>query len=284
MLRKAPPALSKRDPVNNDIMNPPPVIIHIIGFLLAVFWTAAPLQAQSDSTGIPGGSFHSVLPEVEGEPIEVASFYLDQTAVTNRQYLEFLKNNRSWRRSNIASLYAGSDYLRHWKGDLNIGDDSENNHPVTRVSWFAANAYCSWKGGRLPTLNEWEYSAQAMDFESPAEADRFSMELIGWYSTVDANRVQPVGSTGIENRFGVKDQFGLIMEWVDDFNPPIGSEISLDCGTVGRMKGDASMDSYAMSIRYITRMSFSATSTTGMIGFRCAYDQPQASTTKREQL
>ncbi len=154
---------------------------------------------------------------------------------------------------------------------------------------YAANAYCGWKGGRLPTLNEWEYAAQNMDYDSPEEANQFSLDLIGWYSAVDANQTKPVGSTGIENRQGVKDMFGLIMEWVEDFKPPIATDLSLDCGTVGRMQGNSSMYGYAMSIRYITRMSFKATSTTGMLGFRCAYDSPgssvinpyQSSSTKR---
>lgn len=261
-----------------------PTYIQIILGLMAAALAALPLHAQSDSVEVTGGSFHSVLPEVEGEPNVVETFNLDQTAVTNREFLQFLMENPIWRKSNIPSLYAGSDYLRHWESDLAAGEETELNKPVTRISWFAANAYCGWKGGRLPTLNEWEYSAQALDFDSQADADRFSYELIGWYSAVDANQVQPVGSTGIENRYGVKDQFGLIMEWVEDFKPPVGSDISFDCGTMGRMKGDATIYSYAMSIRYITRMSFNATSTTGMIGFRCAYDQRQSPTAKLEQL
>ncbi|MFO7845805.1 MAG: formylglycine-generating enzyme family protein [Balneolaceae bacterium] len=230
-----------------------------------------PLNAQSSSE-IPGGSFHSVLPEVEGAPNEVDPFRLDQTAVTNGQFLEFLKENPEWRRSNIPALYAGNGYLNHWKGDLDYGDEFQQNKPVTRVSWFAANAYCGWNSGRLPTLNEWEYAAQLMDHESAAEADRFSTQLIGWYSAVDTDKTQAVGSTGIENRHGVKDMFGLVMEWVEDFQPPVGEDISLDCGTMGRMKGDNTIYSYAMSIRYVTRMSFKPTSTTGMLGFRCAYD------------
>lgn len=236
-------------------------------------------QDQQDTVIIPEGSFHSVLPEVLGEPNRVQSFRIDPTAVTNEKFLEFLTENPNWRKSAIPTLYAGRDYLKHWQNDLNYGDESMNDKPVTRISWFAANAYCGWAGGRLPTIDEWEYAAQAMDFDSPATADQFSAELIGWYSAVDANRVQSVGSTGIKNRYGVKDLFGLVMEWVDDFKPLIGADISLDCGTVGRMGGDSSIYSYAMSIRYLTRMSFSATNTTGMMGFRCAYDQTDNSQT-----
>lgn len=242
----------------------------VLGFLLAIQLPV--VQAQNQAIAIPEGSFHSVLPEVVGEPHQVEAFKIDETAVTNEDYLEFLKENPEWQRSSISPLFAGSDYLRHWENDLNPGSDEIMDRPVTRVSWYAANSYCEWNGGRLPTLNEWEYAAQAMDFDSNLEANRFSSELIGWYSAVDTKIKSDVGSTGIENRYGVKDLFGLIMEWVEDFNPPIADDISLDCGTVGRMQGDASVYSYAMSIRYITRMSFKPTSSTGMLGFRCAYD------------
>jgi formylglycine-generating enzyme required for sulfatase activity len=245
-------------------------VIAILGLILAIQLPA--IQAQDQAVTMPEGSFHSVLPEIIGEPHQVKAFKLDETAVTNREYLEFLKENPEWQRSSIPSLYAGSDYLRHWKDELNPGSEESLNRPVTRVSWYAANAYCGWKGGRLPSLNEWEYAAQAMDFDSNLEANRFSSDLIGWYSAVDTKVKSDVGSTGIENRYGVEDLFGLIMEWVEDFKPPIADDISLDCGTVGRMQGDASVYSYAMSIRYITRMSFKPKSSTGMLGFRCAYD------------
>ncbi|WP_069131220.1 formylglycine-generating enzyme family protein [Rhodohalobacter halophilus] len=245
-------------------------LIPVLTLLLLIL--AAGVQAQERAVTIPEGSFHSVLPEVEGEPHQIDAFKLDTTAVTNGEYLQFLKANPEWRRSQISPLFAGSDYLRHWEEDLRIGDKESPDQPVTRVSWFAANAYCGWQGGRLPTLNEWEFAAQAMDFENSTEANRFSSELIGWYSAVDTNSKSEVGSTGIENQYGVKDLFGLIMEWVEDFNPPVADDISLDCGTVGRMQGDPTVYSYAMSIRYITRMSFKPKSTTGMLGFRCAYD------------
>jgi len=245
-------------------------MIAILGLVLTVLLPS--VQAQDRVITIPEGSFHSVLPEVVGEPHRVEEFRMDETAVTNGEFLEFLKENPEWQRSSISLLFAGNDYLRHWKDDMNPGNENELNRPVTRVSWFAANAYCGWNGGRLPSLNEWEYAAQAMDFDSNLEANRFSSDLIGWYSAVDTKIRSDVGSTGIENRYGVKDLFGLIMEWVEDFNPPIADELSLDCGTVGRMQGDATVYSYAMSIRYITRMSFKPTSSTGMLGFRCAYD------------
>jgi len=260
---------------NQNPMKPVTFKLLLPTLLLFCLQFASTVMAQSAGIELPAGSFHSVLPEVVGEPHRVDTFLLDETAVTNSQFRQFLMENPRWSPSEIPALYAGNRYLQHWSNDGNYGDESLADLPVTRVSWYSANAYCGWKGGRLPTLNEWEYAAQLMHFNTAQEENLFSSELIGWYSAVDAKHTKPVGSTGIENRYGVKDMFGLVMEWVEDFKPPVATDLSLDCGTVGRMQGTSSMYGYAMSVRYITRMSFKATSTTGMLGFRCAYDYPE---------
>lgn len=248
--------------------------ITLISSLLLLLTAAVSISAaaQTGAARVPGGFFHSVLPEVEGEPIRVDDFMIDRTAVTVSDFLRFLEENPEWRRSQVPAVFTGPGYLRNWNGDLDPATDAPEQQPVTRVSWFAAQSYCQWAGGRLPTLNEWEYSAQLMKFDSEGEMKAFANRLMGWYSAVDAQNTDPIGSTGIETVHGVKDQFGLIMEWVEDFSPPVGDEISLDCGTVGRMQQLGNTYSYAASVRYITRMSFNPKAATGMMGFRCAYD------------
>lgn len=253
-------------------------VFTILIVVLSTTFMPDTVYSQSERVLVPAGSYHSVLPEIPGEPIPVDSFYMDKTAVTNEQFVTFLEENPEWRRSEIAPVFTNEGYLREWNSDLDPGyDNVGENRPVTRVSWYAANAYCSEQGGRLPTLNEWEYSAQLLEFESESAMDKFSSGLISWYSGIDVNNLPEVGSTQIETIYGVKDQFGLIMEWVDDFKPIIAEELSLDCGTVGRMNTLGSVYSYAASIRYITRMSFNAKITTGMVGFRCAYNVPETS-------
>lgn len=242
--------------------------------VVMVFGLASAARAQPDRVLVPSGSFHSVMPEVKGEAVPVDSFYLDITAVTNEKFAEFTDQNENWRPDEIPSVFTNEGYLKHWQEEGHKPDYERigRERPVTNVSWFAANAYCQWSGGRLPTLNEWEYSAQLMDFDSSEAVSEFTAKLVSWYSSVDTNNLGEVGSTGIETRVGVKDQFGLIMEWVQDFKPPVADDLSLDCGTVGRMQQLGNAYSYAASIRYITRMSYNPKSSIGTMGFRCAYD------------
>ena len=74
-------------------------------------------------------------------------FYIAENKITNREYLEFVNENPSWNRSNIKTLIednlVNDSYLSHWAGDNNP-ISSDMNNPVYNISWYAAEAYCSW--------------------------------------------------------------------------------------------------------------------------------------------
>ncbi|MFX7732032.1 SUMF1/EgtB/PvdO family nonheme iron enzyme, partial [Acinetobacter baumannii] len=76
--------------------------------------------------------------------------------------------------------------------------------PVTHVSWFAAQAYCEYEGGRLPTWYEWEYVAAADEARADARKDsKWLAKILSWYAR-PGNAVMPsVG--GFPNFYGIRN-------------------------------------------------------------------------------
>ena len=169
---------------------------------------------------IPGGSYHPFLRR-KGQPaaIRVRRFLLDINAVTNQDFLAFVKANPQWARSKVSRLFADAGYLKQWTGDFDIGNDKIKSSPVINVSWFAANAYARWMGKRLPTQAEWEYAAAAAPVGMSRGA-RLTRIILAWYDHPNPVILPRVQST-YKNTYGLYDMHGLVWEWVDDFNSVI---------------------------------------------------------------
>ena len=247
-------------------------------------WVAAHTFAQSTHLKkeagmvlIPSGQFTLFFKKKTDKPVIIQTFYLDTYEVTNWDYLQFVKANPEWQKSKVSRLYADINYLSHWEGDLSLGKnyDKIKNSPVTNVSWFAANAYSKWKKKRLPTVIEWEYVA------SLDQADRNSArklnELLDWYNKPCPAFIPSVGTT-YKNKYGVYDMFGLIWEWVYDFNSFISSGDSkngssgasdLFCG-FGSAVSLVNQEDYVAYMRYGFRESLKGNYTVSSLGFRCA--------------
>src|SRR3954465_7287226 len=133
---------------------------------LVAFASSSPEGARAGADCTPAGmaripaGTYSPLFRAEGDStkVNVAAFYLDILPVTNGDFLEFVRRNPRWRRSRIPRLFADSEYLKLWAGDLELGTACRSNAPVTYISWFAAKAYAGWKQKRLPATAEWEYT------------------------------------------------------------------------------------------------------------------------------
>lgn len=197
--------------------------------------------------------------------VTVGPLLVDETPVTNQEFLAFVKTHRQFARSKIPRLYADTGYLSHWTSDTTFAK-SQAHFPVTHVSWFTARRYCAAQGKRLPTIAEWEVA-------SDAQNPRIESEILEWYAK-PGSVLSRVGKRP-GNKFGVKDTHGLIWEWVDNFSEAImsgdsrggSSTESLFCGGAALKAKDPRL--YATFMRFAFRSSLTAKYDSANLGFRC---------------
>ena len=243
----------------------------LLGLLLALPAVAA------DYAALPGGRFASVLPaDGKQAPAQLAPFRLRTEPVTNAEFLAFVKAQPQWQRGRAPAVFADGRYLSHWASPTALGDAALPAQPVTRVSWFAAQAYCESEQARLPTWYEWEYAAAADATRADARGDAAWRErVLSWYSRPSNVALPAVG--GAPDVHGVRDLNGLVWEWVDDFNALMVASDNRDQGDPDTFKfcgaGAITMqqrENYATLMRIAMLSSLDAVDTTNNMGFRCA--------------
>ncbi|MGS1121553.1 formylglycine-generating enzyme family protein [Rhodanobacter sp. UC4436_H3] len=247
---------------------------------LALAWLGLMLAlpaAAAEYVALPGGTFTSVLP-ADGKvaAAQVAPFRLRTELVTNGEFLAFVQKHPQWQRDKVAGILADARYLTQWAGANELGEQALPRQPVTRVSWFAAQAYCESEGARLPSWYEWEFAAAADATRRDARTDPVWREsILGWYSRPSSAALPAVG--GVANVYGVRDMNGLVWEWVDDFNALMVASDSRQQGDPDLLKfcgaGAISMqekENYAVLMRIAMLSALKAADTTNNLGFRCA--------------
>ena len=226
---------------------------------------------------VPSGSYQPLYGAAKAHRITVDAFRIDRDAVTRAQFLEFVRRNPEWRRSRLSASKANkSGYLRDWQGDLELGNMSLSNAPVTDVSWFAARAYCAEQGKRLPTVDEWEYVAAANANVRDASRDpQFIQQLVSMY--LSRSTQLPEVASGSMNAYGVRGMHGVVSEWVEDFNSVLVSDDSRATGgrdhdmfCASAAIGALNTSNYPAFLRFALRAGLNGRSTLSSLGFRCA--------------
>ena len=186
-----------------------------------------------DMVYVPAGEFKMGSDDKEfpaenpAHTVALDAYWIDRTEVTNAMYASCVKDGNCDPPSFVKSSTRDNYY----------GNPEFDNYPVVYVSWNAANAYCSWAGGRLPNEAEWE---KAAGWDDEKQVQR----LYPWgNSTFDGSKANfcdanckrkkqyknaeyddgyadtaPVGNYPAGASFyGALDMAGNVWEWVTDW-------------------------------------------------------------------
>ncbi len=199
--------------------------------------------------------------------VYVEGFYIDRYEVRNSKYKTFIDSggyqNQSywnpvgwaWRVANNLTMPA------NWNSSEHGGGIAGNEQfPVSGVSWWEADAYCRWAGGRLPTEAEWEKAAKGgcETHGDPGQCDASDVPSFPWpdgmsgsqanfsgsgdpYEYTGGAQTTPVGyydgsnhggyqTTDSPGPYGLYDSAGNVYEWCSTkyqaypYNPNDGRE------------------------------------------------------------
>lgn len=258
---------------------------------------------------VPDGEF--LMGSEDESPIHrvaLDSFWIDQTEVTNAQYVKFL--NQIVESAEIVDdeviyyhcypiydLICDScprDNRITWDGTQFDTLSEYRELPVVMVSWYGAQEYCAWAGGQLPTEAQWEYAARGPegnpypwgDFTDCARGN-FDDETLWDQYVVEGGEgcdgyqdKAPVGSFPEGASWvGVLDMSGNVKEWIADWKGgyeshwrqmnPTGPEE----GELRVTRGDAYSDHLIAPAT--ERRTFMPRNMNNVVGFRCAFAQPE---------
>ena len=202
---------------------------------IAAAGTPAPSILADDGATlrlIPGGTI--VIPDNSrdgrGAATNVDSFYLDETQVTNHQYVEFLNHRLSTIQIDgtvvrgdsqiwllLGEVRKGYEPILFRTGEFIVSKVAYASLPVLRVTAYGASAYAGFYNRRLPTYSEW-FHAQGMDealqkkpnadAARPAEGDMHTK----MHGEISLSELSP--ATGFSpNQYGIRGLNQLISEW-----------------------------------------------------------------------
>ncbi|MDX2361866.1 MAG: SUMF1/EgtB/PvdO family nonheme iron enzyme [Crocinitomicaceae bacterium] len=196
--------------------------------IAAILMSCSETQEEPNWILIEGGN--GVFGDADGRvsetpaiEVDVTSFYLSETEVTNEMFNDFVLATNyvtDAEKSNVGLVFneaweiiEGADW-RHPLGP-NFTIDRIMDHPVVQVSLNDAQAYCEWMGARLPTEIEWEFAARLANSVS-ATKNIWSGEFPIDNDIEDGYEFTAPVTEYEADELGLKHMSGNVWEWCQD--------------------------------------------------------------------
>ncbi len=219
------------------------VFIFIVGLLGLWSWGCTgrtPMTTEPENmVRIPAGPFamgtvienERLWGDTDEEPVHevfLSEYFIDRYEVTAQDFAAFLNAHpdeaeRYIRIQNTATL-------EHTGGTYRPRPGLEK-HPANHVSWYGADAFCRWRGQRLPTEAEWEKAARGTDERIFPWGNQFPHNDFVTFrrkiSKYGFDAMKPVDTLpGGQSPYGVYHMAGNVWEWVADWYEDIYYENS----------------------------------------------------------
>ncbi len=218
--------------------------------------------------------------EKPGREVYVDSFLIDRTEVTVGAYGACVEARGC---SYDGYVHGDTRYDEGWRDRFNYGAEGRDEHPINGVTWVHAEAYCSWRGARLPTEAEWAkaargpYGRKLPWGNGVATCSRTVMYDDGYGCGSDTTL--PVGSRPEgASPYHVLDMAGNLAEWTADrysasyFSEPPTRNPTGPIGGDERVVRGSHFSTSSSALRAGARQGVDENAAAPWLGFRCARD------------
>ncbi|MDY7041898.1 MAG: formylglycine-generating enzyme family protein [Chloroflexota bacterium] len=148
--------------------------------------------------------------EAPQQEVDLPAFEIDLFEVTNAQFAAFVEAT-----GHQTDAEKGGE--TGWRG---FYTEDKDNHPVVKVSWNDAVAYCQWVGKRLPTEAEWEKAARGTDGRIYPWGDEWDPARVNSYQSGYRGTTSVGSFADGASPYGVFDMAGNVWEWTSDWYLP----------------------------------------------------------------